>query len=63
MPGEVISILVAEGEKVEKGQTLMIISAMKMEMTVTAPLTGTVKKLHVEVGEKLLGDDLMVDIE
>ncbi len=63
MPGEVIDIRVKEGDKVEQGQPLVILSAMKMEMVVAAPISGVVKSLACSKGMKLEGDDLLVDIE
>ena len=63
MPGEVIDIRVKEGEKVEQGQPLVILSAMKMEMVVAAPITGVVKSISCSKGMKLEGEDLLVDIE
>ena len=63
MPGEVLSVKVKEGATVEKGQPLAILSAMKMEMVVQAPLDGVVKSISVQPGMKLEGDDLLMDIE
>lgn len=63
MPGTVIDIKVKEGEDVEKGQPLLVLSAMKMEMVVSAPLTGKVKLIAVTKDMKLEGDDLLVEIE
>lgn len=63
MPGEVLSIKVNEGDQVTKGQPLAILSAMKMEMVVHAPMDGIVKSIAVERGMKLEGDDLLMDIE
>lgn len=63
MPGEVIAIKVKKGDKVEKGQQLAIMSAMKMEMVVQSPLAGVVKNISVDAGMKLEGDDLLMDIE
>ena len=63
MPGEVLDVRVKVGDKVEKGQPLVILSAMKMEMVVQAPLAGTVKSISAEKGMKLVGDDLLLDIE
>ena len=63
MPGSVIDIKVKEGDKVEKGQGLLVISAMKMEMMVNAPVSGIIQKVSVEKGMKIEGDDLLVDIE
>ena len=62
MPGEVISLKVKLGDKVSKNQPLAVISAMKMEMVVQAPLEGTVEKIHASQGMKLEGDDLLMEI-
>ncbi|XP_033149119.1 pyruvate carboxylase, mitochondrial-like isoform X2 [Drosophila busckii] len=63
MPGTVIDIRVEVGDKVEKGQPLVVLSAMKMEMVVQAPQAGIVKKLEITNGMKLEGDDLIMIIE
>ncbi len=63
MPGTVIDIKVAEGQEVEKGQPLCVLSAMKMEMVVSAPTAGKVKLIAVRRDMKLEGDDLLVEIE
>ncbi|XP_016973978.1 pyruvate carboxylase, mitochondrial isoform X1 [Drosophila rhopaloa] len=63
MPGTVIDIRVQVGDKVEKGQPLVVLSAMKMEMVVQSPLAGVVKKLEIANGTKLEGDDLILVIE
>lgn len=41
----------------------MVLSAMKMEMVVQAPIAGTIKRLEISDGMKLEGDDLIVTIE
>ncbi len=63
MPGEVLSVRVKEGDEIEKGQPLVVLSAMKMEMVVSAPISGKIKLVSVETGMKMEGDDLLVDIE
>ncbi|KAL5017741.1 hypothetical protein ScPMuIL_005172, partial [Solemya velum] len=63
MPGTVVVVKVKEGDFVEKGDPLLILTAMKMEMIVSAPASGTVKNIAVETGMKLEGDDLCVDLE
>jgi pyruvate carboxylase len=63
MPGEILSIRVKEGDTVEKGQPLVVMSAMKMEMVVQSPIAGTVKKISAQQGQKLEGDDLLLEIE
>jgi 3-methylcrotonyl-CoA carboxylase alpha subunit len=53
MPGKVIAVLVATGAAVERGAPLLIMEAMKMEHTITAPGAGTVKEILYAVGEQV----------
>lgn len=63
MPGQVIDVRVAEGDRVEKGQPLIVLSAMKMEMVVQSPTSGKVKSVHVSKDTKVEGGDLILEIE
>ncbi len=63
MPAVVISVVAAEGDVVEKGQAVVIVSAMKMETTLFAPFNGIVKKVNVAEGDKVMPGDILVDIE
>ncbi|XP_023954156.1 pyruvate carboxylase, mitochondrial isoform X3 [Bicyclus anynana] len=63
MPGTVLTIKVKEGDHVDKGQPIAVLSAMKMEMIVQAPKAGTVKSVSITNGQKLEGDDLICTIE
>lgn len=63
MPGTVIKVVVEKGEKVEKGDHLMITEAMKMETTVQAPFSGTIKDIYVRGGEAIQTGDLLIEIE
>ncbi|GIY61775.1 pyruvate carboxylase, mitochondrial [Caerostris extrusa] len=63
MPGTVIDVKVQEGKKVKKGDAMIILSAMKMEMVVQAPVSGTIKKVHVTKDMKIEGNDLLIEIE
>lgn len=58
-----IDIRVKEGDHVEKGQPLVVLSAMKMEMVVQSPKAGTVQKLEISNGMKLEGDDLILVLD
>ncbi|XP_064787094.1 pyruvate carboxylase, mitochondrial-like [Oncorhynchus masou masou] len=62
MPGKVIEVKVEPGQKVEKGQPLCVLSAMKMETVVNSPLTGVVTAIHVNTDTSLEGDDLILEI-
>jgi acetyl/propionyl-CoA carboxylase alpha subunit len=51
MPGAVLSVAVAAGDRVAAGTTMLVVEAMKMEHPVVAPLAGTVTALHVTAGD------------
>jgi biotin carboxyl carrier protein len=63
MPGKVIAVLVGEGDKVEKGQGLVIVEAMKMENEVRSPVSGEVKEVKVKPGEALEAGAVLVVVE
>jgi 3-methylcrotonyl-CoA carboxylase alpha subunit len=63
MPGKVLSVEVAEGEAVTKGQRLLVLEAMKMEHALTAPFDGVVAELAVEAGAQVQVETLMLRIE
>jgi 3-methylcrotonyl-CoA carboxylase alpha subunit len=48
-----VQVLVKAGQRVEKGQALMIIEAMKMEHTIAAPADGVVKEVHFQAGQQV----------
>ncbi len=61
MPGKVLSIKVNVGDKVEAGQPVLILEAMKMENVLNAPVEGTVREIKVEPGVNAnQGDELIV---
>ncbi|MFT3738633.1 MAG: biotin/lipoyl-binding protein [Breznakibacter sp.] len=62
MPGKVVRIPVAEGQKVEKGQTVIVISAMKMESEYKAPVNGTVHHILVKEGATVEGHQPLIEI-
>ena len=53
MPGRIVSVAVAAGERVIAGQTLAILEAMKMEHALTAPFEGMVAELAVAEGDQV----------
>jgi len=63
MPAVVTKILVSTGEAVEKGQGLLVVSAMKMDTTLTAPFDGVVIKINCAEGDKVTPKQILVDIE
>lgn len=63
MPGKVVGLRVKEGDDVKKGDPLIVLSAMKMETNVSAPIDGTVAKISVSLNSDVQASDLLVDIE
>ena len=62
MPGTVVRVLVAQGEKVDAHQPLVVLEAMKMEYIVTAPYAGIVRRLAVQPGALVTQGALLIDI-
>ena len=62
MPGQVRAVNVSEGDKVAKGQTLIVLEAMKMEMKIQAPSNGTVSKLFVKQGETVDREQMLIEV-
>ncbi|PJW14678.1 pyruvate carboxylase [Geobacillus sp. Manikaran-105] len=62
MPGTVVKVLVEKGEKVDKGDHLMVTEAMKMETTVQAPFAGVVKDIYVKSGDAIQAGDLLIEL-
>lgn len=63
MPGKVMEVFVKEGDSVEAGQTLVIVSAMKMESEYKAGRNGQVKKIMVKPGDTVDSDQVMIVLE
>lgn len=59
MAGKIITVLVQEGEKVEKGQPVLVLEAMKMENDLVATLDGTILRVLVKEGQSVkAGEEL-----
>jgi biotin carboxyl carrier protein len=63
MPGQVRAVNVVEGDRVKKGQTLLVVEAMKMEIRIQAPRDGNIKKLFVKHGQTVEREQILVEIE
>jgi propionyl-CoA carboxylase alpha chain len=63
MPGRVLSVVVAEGQVVERGQLLLVLEAMKMEHRIDAPWAGTIKTLNVAEGDQVANGAMLVVLE
>ncbi|MBU2488856.1 MAG: biotin/lipoyl-binding protein [Proteobacteria bacterium] len=62
MPAVVKRILVKEGDLVEKGDPVIVVSAMKMEASLGAPYRGQVEKINVKLEDKVSPGQILVDI-
>ncbi|UTA52723.1 acetyl/propionyl/methylcrotonyl-CoA carboxylase subunit alpha [Lysobacter soli] len=60
MPGRVVLVKAAEGDAVESGQELMVIEAMKMELSLKAPRAGTVAQVRAAAGDFVEADAVLV---
>ncbi len=63
MPGKVIKINVEPGAEVKKGQTLLIVEAMKMENSITAPHDGVVEEIGVKVGDMVNSSTSLITLK
>lgn len=63
MPGAVISVAVATGDAVQRGQALLVIESMKMETTIVAPYDGVVQNVHVVTDQTFDRDAVLVTLE
>lgn len=63
MPGLVLNIMVEEGTKVEKGDNILVLEAMKMENNIKSPTEGIVKKVNCEKGRAVEKNEVMIIFE
>ena len=63
MPGKVVKLLVSEGDPVKQGETVLIVSAMKMESEYKAPIDGIIKSVMVSEGEVIDANQILIEIE
>ena len=63
MPAVVIAVNVNKGDRVEKGQGVVVVSAMKMETTLLAPYNGVVTGVNVTESDKVMPGEILVDID
>ena len=62
MPGKITEILVNEGDKVKKGDLLIITEAMKIETKVTANIDGVVERITLKENDKIEAGDLLIKL-
>ncbi len=62
MPGIVRQVLVAEGQPVARGQALVLLEAMKMDIRVTAPEAGVVRRVAVTAGQAVERRQTLIEL-
>ena len=62
MPGNIVEVLVNEGDEVIAGQPVLVTEAMKMETEITAPVSGTVTAVYVQNGESVTPKETLISI-
>lgn len=63
MPGKVLKVMVEAGDRVKKGEHLIVTEAMKMETTIQSPQDAVVKEIHVKEGDTIETGDLLIELE
>ena len=63
MPGRIVKLLVKPGDRVKKGQDLIIVEAMKMENKIASPINGVVKRVFFPEGDQIEVNVPLIEIE
>ncbi|OAS82881.1 MULTISPECIES: acetyl-CoA carboxylase biotin carboxyl carrier protein subunit [Metabacillus] len=63
MTGSVWRLLVQAGDEVEKGQDVVILESMKMEIPIAAEVSGKVKKIKINEGDFVSDGDVLIELE
>jgi biotin carboxyl carrier protein len=63
MPGKVLDILVKEGDAIKKGDSILVLEAMKMENVIKAPADATVKKITIAKGKAVEKNQPLIELE
>ncbi len=62
MPGRIVAVEISDGEKVWRGQKLLVLEAMKMEHAMTAPFDGVIAHLKTKVGAQVSDGDVLLSV-
>lgn len=62
MPGKIIDVVTKEGSLIQKGESLVILEAMKMQNEILSPVTGEVIRISVRPGQNVMKDDLLIEL-
>jgi methylmalonyl-CoA carboxyltransferase small subunit len=61
--GTVVRVVAQHGQRIQPGDILLVLEAMKMETNITAPVEGTVKAIRVQAGEAVKATQVVVELE
>lgn len=62
LSGSVVKVLITKGQKVKKGEPLVVTEAMKMETTITSPIDGTVGEIYATKGQAIISGDCLLEV-
>lgn len=62
IPGTILDVYIKPGQQVKKGETLLILEAMKMQNRINIPFDGKIKKIYVQADEVIKKGHLMIEI-
>jgi len=63
MPGAVVAVPLREGDEVARGDVLVVLESMKMELQITAPADGVLDALHVAAGDQVALGDVLAHVQ
>lgn len=63
IPGVILKVKVKEGQKVKKGDSMVILEAMKMQNRITIQRDGVIKNIHVKKGQKVIKGMLLMELK
>ena len=63
MPGKIVKVCVKVGQRLEKNQTVLVLSSMKMEYTILTPVKGLVKSIKTKVGKQVALQELLMEVK
>lgn len=62
LPGNVLKVMVSNGDNIAEGDVIAVVEAMKMETEIKSPVSGTVQSVEIEVGDKVVTGQVLVTI-
>ncbi|GAF01452.1 acetyl-CoA carboxylase biotin carboxyl carrier protein subunit [Saccharicrinis fermentans] len=63
LPGEIVAVLMSEGQEVHKGEPVLILEAMKMQNEIVSPVNGIIKSIQVKAEDTVMKDQMLFDVD